>query len=393
MLFENRKQVTARELMQKYASLEDLKKIEKAPSFEITKDRKIIDRANGGRIKVPKGLMMLANFKVTDPKSGLKVEIRYAKSSNSKIVGDRMVDTFEPRYVETKGATFAHQNDLDLAVYKFLHPNNAGSPLIDSRSTGKPKFEFIDTKKRADAKMDTINAYSDAIEHAKRLNDDRVLLLSKGLGIKGIDKKELDEIRVDLLEFAMKNPKPYLQKANTELTYIEGSIVNLIDKGVVKLNTVGAIRRWVWNSGQYEGEFILDIQSPTQDAKQSLKNFFFNDINRWKSVLDDLSGSISAREKAMKALQVVEVGGEVNVAHQEDVFIGDALPPHLRTNEEIEKHKLPNDNTEAMDFLKNIRNDGKAPSWGHVNKLMSAIGASEATEVNVVDWVKTNLGY
>lgn len=396
MLFENRKQISAKDLMLKYATLADYNKILKAPSFEIAANRKKIDRANGGRIKVPKGFQMRSHFYATDKATDLKVEIRYARSANTKIVGDRVVDVFEPRYVETKGATFAHQNDIDLAVFKFLSTNSALSPLRPAGSTVKPKYEFIDTKKRSEAKMDSINSYADAITHAKQLNTDRMLILAKGLGIKGIDKKEPEDIRVDVLEFAMKNPAVYLQKSATEITYIEGRIINLVDKGIIKLSNVGAIRRWSWTSGEREGEHILDIQNVTQDAKAALKNFFFDDINRWRGILESTTNDISAREKAIRALQMEEeknTPSNGNPAHQEEKVIGDALPAHLRSHEEKEEFQLPEDNTKAMELLSGWRDDGKAPSWSHVNRLMSAIGAQEVTPKNIRDWVKINIGY
>jgi len=60
--------------------------------------------------------MMRSHFLATDPRSSLRTEIRYADSSNPKIVGDRVVDNYEPRYVKTDGAHFAFQNNLDMAV-------------------------------------------------------------------------------------------------------------------------------------------------------------------------------------------------------------------------------------------------------------------------------------
>lgn len=332
MLFENRKQVTAQELMLKYSNVEDFKKIQKKPSFEVTSDRKIIDRVNGGVLKSPKGFMWRSHFMASDPKTGLKIEIRYATSNNVKVVGDRVIDNFEPRYVETKGATFNFANDLDLAIYQFLHPNNISSPLRDKNNKAKPKIDFIDTKKRSQAKMATIDALATAMSHAKDLSEDRLVVLAKGLGIKGLDKKEADEVRADVLEFAMNNPKIYNEKSNTEMTYIEGRIVNLIDKGVVKLTTVGSTRRWTWMSGEREGEHILDIQNVTQDAKRALINYFFSDINKHINLLKDINNDMSARAKAERDLASIENGNAGFVGQvTTDRVIGDDLPPHLRT--------------------------------------------------------------
>lgn len=332
MLFENRKQVSAEQLMMKYATRDDFEKIVKKPSFEVDKSRKRVDHVNGGIIKVPKASGIRSHFMATDKQSRLKVEIRYAQSNNTRIVGDRVIDSFEPRYVDSKGATFAFQNDIDLAVYMFLHPNNTGSPLRSGNAKGK--YEYIDTKKRSQAKVATINALTDALSHAQNMNEDDLVVFAKGLGIKGIDKKDAYDVRADLMEFAQKYPKLYNEKRNTQLTLIEGRIVNLIDKGIVKLTNVGNLRRWTWAKGELEGEHILDIQNVTQDAKQSLKNFFFGDLNKWMNVLNNISNEMSSREKAEKALQALENNiTETPLAEGERV-IGDALPAYLKGNDE-----------------------------------------------------------
>lgn len=332
MLFENRKQVTAKEMMEKYATSEDFKKLSKKPSFEVTADRKKIDRINGGVTKSPKGFMWRSHFMATDPKTGLKVEIRYATNNNTKVVGDRVIDNFEPRYVETKGATFNFQNNIDLGVYQFLHPNNLSSPLRDKNNKAKPKIDFIDTKKRSQAKMDKIDALATAMSHAKDLSEERLIVLAKGLGIKGLDKKEAEEVRADVLEFAMNNPKIYNEKSNTEMTYIEGRIINLIDKGVVKLSNVGSTRRWTWMSGEREGEHILDIQNVTQDAKRALINYFFSDINKHINLLKDINNDMSARAKAERDLAAIENGNVEWVASVPvERVIGNDLPEHLRS--------------------------------------------------------------
>lgn len=333
MLFENRKQVDAEYLMKKYATVEDYNKIVKKPSFEAAKHRKRIDRVNNGRIKTNKGAMMRSSFMATDKTTNLKVEIRYAVSNNEKIVGDRVIDQFEPRYVKAEGANFSFQNNIDLAVYMFLNSNNELSPLRNPLNKAKPKFEFVDTKKRAKDKTERIDAVGKAMEHARNLKEADVIILAKGLGLKGVDKKDADEVRADLMEFALNKSKIYNEKVNTQLTYIEGRIWNLIDKGIVKLSNVGSIRRWTWVSGEREGEHILDIANVTQDARQVLKNYFFSDINAHMNILNNITNDVSAREKAERDLQAIEEANSVPVttpAHQEEKVIGDALPAYLK---------------------------------------------------------------
>lgn len=335
MLFLDGRKVSAEELMMKFATRGDFEMLEKRPSFEISKSRKKIDHVNKGRIKTPVATSMRSHFLATDPIRKIKIEIRYAESHHPQKVGDRVLDTYEPRYITTKGATFAYQTNLELAAFMFLHPNNDLSPLQDKSRKQKGKYEYIDVKKRSKIKVDGINALTDALSHAKTLEEDRLVIFAKGLGIKGIDKKDLDDVRADVMEYAQKNPQRYNEKRNTEITFIEGRITNLIDKGIVKLNTVGSIRRWSWASGEREGEHILDIQNVTQDAKQSLKNFFFGDIQKWMNILNDITNNMSAREKLERDLKIMAMESQPVASNQApERTIGSNLPDYLKEPEQ-----------------------------------------------------------
>lgn len=336
MLFENRKQITAEALMMKYGTREDYEKILKKPAFEVAKSKKRIDKVNIGKVKTNKSNMIRSHFMATDKASKLKVEIRYAESNNTKIVGDRVVDQFEPRYVSMSGATFAFQNDIDKAVFLFLHPNNGLSTLRPAGTKAGATYEYIDTKKRAQAKSNEMDALTEAMSHSSNLSDEKLILLAKGLGLKGIDKKDVYEIRTEVREYAMKFPKEYNQKINTELTYVEGRIWNLIDKGVFKLTNVGTTRRWSWSGGERDGEFILDIQNVTQDARVSLKNYIFNDLTTWMNLLSSANTEISSRENAERALKAMQgdmMGDGRQIVYVDDPterVIGDALPTYLK---------------------------------------------------------------
>lgn len=331
MLFENRKQISAEELMSKYSTLDEYKKILKKPSFEVHSSRKKIDKVNGGRIKVPAGSAVRSHFMVTDPKTKLKAEIRYAQSNNSRVVGDRIIDEFEPRYVNFTGEVKEFRNDIDLAIFYFLHTNNSISPLRDITNKAKPKLEYIDTKKRAKAKIDVITELGRAMEHSKNLPYDQLILLAKGLGMGDVTRKDEEEIRADVMTYASKNPTKYNEQTNTQITYIEGRIRYLIEKRVFKLDRVGNVRRWSWASGEREGEFILDIVNVTQDANKQLINFFFSDISRYMNVLNDVTVEMGSREKALRDLEAMEKAQEAQtVSVDTNPIIGDALPDHLK---------------------------------------------------------------
>lgn len=325
MLFEDRKKVSAEYLMKKYATLEDLKKVLKKPSFEIAPHRKKIDRVNGGRIKTPAGNAFRSNFYATDPETKTRVEIRYALSHNPRIVGTTVIDNFEPRYVNFDGSVKEYAGDQDLAVYMFLNPNNAGSPLRDKNNKAKAKIDYIDARKRNDDKAKDIAIATQAMAYASALGHKDALILAKGLGIKGINKKDEDLVKVDVQEYAMKNPKQFMLKVNDQTTMIEGRVMHLVDKNIIKLTQIGNVRRWLWTSGAFKDEILVDVINPSQDPREALKNHIFSDINKYHNILNGLADSVDSRDKARQDLAKAEV------VYMDEVKVGGDLPEHLKS--------------------------------------------------------------
>lgn len=366
MLFVGREQLSKEQFCQRFGL--DLKKIMKHPSFEVAKHRKVIDRANGNIVKAGKGMGMRSHFMATDPRTSLKVEVRYAQSHIPKQVGNVLQDVFEPRYVQFMGMKKAFQNDPELALYFAVHPTNSESPLRDPKNTTKPKITYIDTKKRAEEKNATIDALTEALEHAKNLDESKLVILAKGLGIKGVSTKEIEDIRADVREFAYKFPKIYNEKALSQITYYEGRILHLVDLQIIKLSSIGSIRRWSWASGERSGETIVDIQNSTVDAKTALKNHIFNDINNYMYLLNNITDTETARQKAERVLSEKE---EVNTEVVLDApVIGDALPEHLKNVGSTlveELPEIPRSYQEAVEIL--TKKNGKRPSPTDASKF------------------------
>lgn len=376
MLFENRKQVTAEYLMMKYASREDYEKILKRPSFEVDKSKKRIDRVNRSKVKTNKVNMTRSSFMATDTQTRLKTEIRYATSNNTRIVGDKVIDQFEPRYVNWEGASFAYQDDIDKAVYLHLHPDNGISPLRPKSTKIKPRFEYIDVKKRSQERTSKMDLIATAMDHASSVPETELVILAKGLGIKGVDKKEMVEIRADIREFALNHPKEYNEKINTKLTMVEGKIWNLIDKGAIKLSNIGNTRQWSWAKGEREGEVIMSVQNVTQDARQALKNYFFSDMTTWINILNNISTDLTAREKAERDLRALEEDVqvvEVEVGRQFEPTIGDDLPDYLKNvgGQAEETPAVPKYNREdAIRILTAEDPDGNPPHHKTIEKWL-----------------------
>lgn len=366
MLFVARQQVSKEQICQMYGV--DFKKIMKNPSFEVAKEKKWKDRANGNVIRSGKGMGSRSHFMATDPETKMKVEIRYAQSHVPKQVGNVLQDVFEPRYVQFMGMKKAFQNDPELAIYWYLHPNNSESPLRDPKNKAKAKIEYIDNKKRADAKNANIDILTDALSHAKNLDESEVIILAKGLGIKGVSGKEIDAVRADLREYAYKFPKLYQEKADSSLTYYEGKLIHLVDTGIIKLTTMGSVRRWSWAKGQKEGEVITDVTNSSQDAKLALKNYVFSNLNDYMYLLNNITDELNAKQKAEQFLASLEQQPKEAIKVE---VVGDGLPDYLKNvNQEpvlATGSKLNiNSFAEAVAYL--TERDGKRPSNADASK-------------------------
>ena len=352
MLLIDNEKVSRDELAKRFKF--DLSKIEKQPSFEVDKSKISKDKANGNVIKVNAGTSIRSHFYVNDPITKVNVQVKYAKGQQTKQVGKEMVTEYSPRYVKffketgdgghNSSTKFSFQDDLDLAVYFYLNPQNRFSPLRAKNNKKEIGYEFIDTKARALDKMSGLNKTADAMAHAKAMADDAVVIISKGLGFQKVDSKDTDTLRADLLEFALKKPTEYMDAVNTGIVRTEGLIVNLIDRGVLVLDKINGVRQWKWASGEREGESIgSQITNPTQDAKSVIKNYILNNLHIYKTVLETTTDNLKSKEKAKEFFKAQEV--ESNV-------IGEDLPEHLReVNQTKPTILLPQDFQACKDFV------------------------------------------
>lgn len=390
MLLIDNQLVSRRELADKFSI--DLAKIEKQPSFEVDKSKISIDRANGNITKVNAGTSIRSHFYSTDPKTGLTIEVKYAKGKSEKTVGEKRYTEYSPRYVkyfkdlqdggQHSGTKFSFQDDLDLAMYFYLNPQNKFSPLRNKSKKGAIGYEFIDTKARAVDKMSNLNKTATAMAHAKDIDDFKLIIMAKGLGFQKVDSKDVDTLRADLLEFALKKPEAYMNAVETGIVHSEGLIINLIDRGVLSLNKQHGIRQWEWTSGEREGEPVgPQITNPTQDAKSVIKTYILNNIHTYNSVLNSITDTMNAREKAAAFFKVD--------SEEKDV-VGDGLPEHLRViNQNVDTSPLPTDFQSAKAY---VEAKGYAKTPTNVKAFIEAVNSGEVTQDNASSFLRELYG-
>lgn len=308
MLFIDDVKVSSQELADLFGV--NLAAIEKQPSFELDKSRIFVDKANRGIAKVANGLQLKNRFRVIHPKKKTEVFITYAETNNLVTVGDKSKVQYLPRYILIEGQKFSYKSNLELALFMYLNPSNVSSPVRDPNKKYNNRYEFIDVAARALNKMTGLNNLQKALEHAKNVDYFNMILVAKGLGFNGVDDKDEDTLRVELMEFAA-NPSTtnrYIEAIDNSIIRVKGRIINLIDRGVLRLKSIGGVRQWEWNTGSREGEVIgQPITNSVQDAKNTLINYILSNLHLYNDSLMETTDSLKAEAKAMDFLKKQEV--------------------------------------------------------------------------------------
>jgi hypothetical protein len=350
----------------------DINKILKAPAFEGTNGWK--DLANPGKTRYPAGSNHLARFFVEDGE--VPIEVRYAKTRR-KDPNDSDLWIYFPVRIDFPGAGMQLSEDLDLAVFAYFHPTNGISPF--HKVGEKTKFEFVDTLARSTKRISDLDALGEAILHAKTIKGEDARILAKGLGISGIHAKEDYEVTAELMNYASQNASVYLSKKEQRITMIEGQIEHFCDKEIFKMSTMGETRRWSWSSGQRSGETILDIYNVTVNAREALKNHILNDLNNYMFLLNNMNDSISARDKAIRDLEVIP-------DEKTGVVIGNKLPEYLANIGS--GGVLPKTFNESVKYL--YAKTGKRQSNIQNGALWKLVVSGEITDGNVQEWIDNN---
>lgn len=368
----NDKVISRKELCEKFSI--NYEQIEKRPEFE--SKRTFIDRANNNKKQFGAGNSVIARILSEEKGTMLPQEIRYYTSRVKDKDGDY---TYTPYRVQFEGQGMLLGEDLDLAVFAYLHPTNELSPFFKGDKGAKAAFEFVDHTKRAQAKVNNIDALGEAIVHAKTIQGQDARILAKGLGIGGVEAMSELEITAALMDYAHNQPQIYLQKKGQRITMLEGQIQHFIDKGIFKETRIGDVRTWKWDAGVKKGEKVLDIYTTTANSAESLKNHIFSNINDFVFLLNNMTENISARDEAIKALE--------NIPDESGKMIGNALPDHLKNIGSA--GKLPTNFAEGMEYLtaktgKRVPNKTAAAFYKGVNEKI-------INDDNVTEWIDSNV--
>lgn len=279
--------------------------LKKKPLFEINPALIFKDPANGPLATKNRNMMEFPCYFNATTKGGKSVEIRYCtnRTPDPKFMGQ--TEKYSPRVVEFDGKAEFISDDLDKAVYFWLHFFNKTSPF---RKAGLPhEYELVDDNARATTLIESITLRSKATAHASELSGDALRITAKGMKIAGADKMDDLSIKAQLMQYASDKPAEYLNKAESQVNHIEGLIRDSIDKGIFIVENVFNSKRWRWAQGVKQGEVIIEMSTSVSDDAQALITHISQNITEFLPVLINTAKTVNAKTNLEKNLEGINV--------------------------------------------------------------------------------------
>lgn len=395
MLFINKKEVKASDVGKIIGYHVPLDKIKKKPLFEINPALMSKDPANGaGAIKCRQSMEFPAVF-FTKSKTGETLEIRYATTSTPDMKTLGQSNKYSPRMVEFDGKAEFIGDDLDKAVYYWLHFYNEGSPF---RAAGIPfDYSLVDDDAKANKLISELTLKGKATSHAAALNEDEMILIAKGMKIPGASSMELLMVRAQLMQYASNSPAQYLAAAQSTVNQVKGLIYDSIDKLIFVCENTHNIKRWKWGKGPKEGQLIFEMSSTVQDENEALINHISQSPGAVNEIIPILIGTVNTLKgntKQAENFAGIDVFAQLNLKGASEpgviVPILEQAPPFENppADDEVDEDydetpptdeerlnalagiylPLPKDFEESKEYLMKHIGNKKAPLTSRLNK-------------------------
>lgn len=358
-----RKEVSLKEICGMFG--EDLNKILKNPLFKNNKNKRSKKNYLGSRAATH----IIPYFRTKHPDNGKDIEIRYAESWEAD--RDRK-DSFNylPRRVSFYGETFRVDESEELAVWYFLN----------KKYRPKSRYEFVDTVKMAKESIDNVDNVEKALVLSRKVDDADLAILLKGLSryfpqnVSNVDNMDITEQRAAFKNIALNHPKEFLNKIQgSAMAKVEGTILQLVDKGGIALLPTGPFRVWKWASGPKAGQPIGEvIKEVTADTKSILireivsnpeeyKDVLVRTLERVNADLDSADNSdawggfdISTAKSSMEELDVDKANSQAEVKTNTDAVMVLPEPTMDSVKEFCEKHGYMKGTPEVSKMRKEI---------------------------------------
>ena len=197
------------------------RKVPSKPEWEI-KDRTYYLKKG----KKPLSYMIKsANIYYFDEEKGYERELKYCENQQTPFVDEMKGDQRLSHIIFRSGALFVPKNKTVLQkMLSLYHPHR-----------NKLYHEWQPAKKAGD-QIDTLNLEVDALVAARSVEIDMAEAIMRAEVGSKVDTLSSKELRRDLLIFAKKNPKLFLELADDENVMLRNFGIKAVENGVLRLS-------------------------------------------------------------------------------------------------------------------------------------------------------------
>lgn len=183
-------------------------------------------------VKKTGAIFVMQQKGVTIIELGKTREIRYCPDEPSVYRDEQYNDSRRAPIMFLEGRLFIRPDQPNLAEYMSLHPGN--------KANGGSLFYLVDEAKERQVDLDKEYLVVDAISMIRTKQLDEILAVATALSI-NIDRN-VDEIKHDLLIFAKKNPKSFIDSFDNPIVEMKAMLRQADKYQIIKMSNDGI--RW-----------------------------------------------------------------------------------------------------------------------------------------------------
>ena len=157
-------------------------------------------------------------------------EIRYCPNEPSIYRDEQNKASIRKAIIFTDGRIFVNADQPNLSTYLDAHPDN--------KQNGGNRFFLVDERKNSVEKLDKEFLEHDAIGLIRNKDLDELLSVALGLGF-SVDRP-VAEIKHDLMVFAKRSPKKFIEAFDNPIIEMKSMVKQAINYQVIRVDKKGA---------------------------------------------------------------------------------------------------------------------------------------------------------
>jgi hypothetical protein len=162
-----------------------------------------------------------------DGETGINRALRYAKNQKSPFEDEQDGTAILEPIVFVDGALKVPKTNQVLQKFLSLHPSNG------------VLFEEVNSEKDATSEIEKINYELDAMVTARDLPVEKLETVARVLIGSKVDRMTTHELKRDVLVYAKRNPKDFLEMLSDPMLDLQNTCAKLLDNNVLALRNKG----------------------------------------------------------------------------------------------------------------------------------------------------------